>query len=718
MYLQRKSIALIFTVLFITIPLASCNQPIQINVACDSNDLIHAINTANSNSDTTKIVLDPNCTYPFITRDNTDGGHGGNALPIITTPILIDGNYAILKYDGIQQFRFFLISNTGGLRLDNLTLEGGYSIAVPDEILPGGGAIYITEGGSSTLNHVVFRDNYNLSNGGAILNRGTLIIDDDSVFENNSAELGGALFNAGGSDKTTSIYNTQFIGNNASDGGGAIYNLGPDSFVQIGSVEFKDNWTWFNGGAIYTDSGEMRIVNSLLQNNEAEHYSNPIGKGGAIYKADGEMFISGTTISSNSAILNGAGIYHAAGSLILNDCSIVSNIIYFHYDMANQAGYGDGGGIYNLGRLEIDSSTLRNNFAAVSSNPLSSEGGDGGGIYNGDLLIVTNSTFDDNYANRGGALCNTKTMTVLNGTFVMNNAKITGSGIFNDGSFSGINFSTFFLSLGYTSLGVIHQESGTFILKNSLISDNHSDNCHILGGTFTAMGDNYSNDTTCPGFTVTVPGTYLDTTGYADHGGPTKTVSITEFSAAYNHADCYTIAGDPVNRDQRGISRPQPSGSTCDIGAFELEIEGDDTSSADEQPTSAPTQEPTATSTSEPLVPMLFAPQNTTCRKGDSVEYEDAGYLLAGESAEVIGRNQAGTWLVIDNPDWDGICWILRAIVETEGDVDGTKVYIPAPLPTKTPVLGCLVQSPMVGGDPVCVVPCPDDAVPGDPCTP
>ncbi len=73
---------------------------------------------------------------------------------------------------------------------------------------------------------------------------------------------------------------------------------------------------------------------------------------------------------------------------------------------------------------------------------------------------------------------------------------------------------------------------------------------------------------------------------------------------------------------------------------------------------------------------------------------------------------------VINNPDWEGICWVLRAIVKTEGDVYGTKVYIPAPLPTKTPILGCLVQSPTRGGDPVCVVPCPIDAVPGDPCTP
>lgn len=146
----------------------------------------------------------------------------------------------------------------------------------------------------------------------------------------------------------------------------------------------------------------------------------------------------------------------------------------------------------------------------------------------------------------------------------------------------------------------------------------------------------------------------------------------------------------------------------CDIGAFEIEWNW---------PSEGPP--PTATPATEPETPMACAPQNTTCRQGDSSQYEALGYLMEGECAPVVGRNQAGTWLVIVNPDREGECWVLGDMVTTEGDVDTTEVrYAPA-LPTKTPtqLMGCMVQDTR-GGDPVCTVPCPGGATPGTPCTP
>jgi hypothetical protein len=59
-----------------------------------------SVNSANANPDSTKLVLAANCTYAFTGIDNQDGGHGGNALPLITTSITIKGNDAVLQRSG------------------------------------------------------------------------------------------------------------------------------------------------------------------------------------------------------------------------------------------------------------------------------------------------------------------------------------------------------------------------------------------------------------------------------------------------------------------------------------------------------------------------------------------------------------------------------------------------------------------------------------------
>ena len=579
MNVKGRTLAHLVALLLITACLASCNQPAEINVACDVSDLIQAINTANANPDSTKLVLAANCTYPFTAADNQDGGHGGNALPLITTRITIEGNDAILQRVSGPQYRFFLIT-TGSLRIDDLTLQDGYSIAMPDEVLRGGGAIYNDVYGTLTLNHVLFRNNRNLSYGGAILNLGVLIADDDCAFEDNSAELGGAIYNTGENDTPLTIYNTTFTGNRA-DSGGALYNIGPDTNILIGGVEFRANSANYDGGAIYSDGGQMRIADASFVGNTALHHADPIGRGGAIYKGDGEMSISDTKIEENSAYQQGGGIFNAADSLSLDHCQLYYNRLRYHSDAVSSygGGVGDGGGIYNLGDLEVESSTFGSNRATVGLYGFGTIGGNGGGIYNDGVAILTNSTLGSNSAMEGGGVYSTGILHILNCTFGENKAVTTGSAIYNSGFSAIVEFSTFYHNtLGSTALSVVHLDAGTFTVKNSLLSDNYSSNCLVQGGTFNAVGDNLSGDTSCPGFTIQIPGYVLPSGGFSDHGGPTYTVSILSTSAAFNSADCYTSINETVTRDQRGVSRPQPSFSACDLGAFELETEGGMTS--------------------------------------------------------------------------------------------------------------------------------------------
>ena len=62
----------------------------------------------------------------------------------------------------------------------------------------------------------------------------------------------------------------------------------------------------------------------------------------------------------------------------------------------------------------------------------------------------------------------------------------------------------------------------------------------------------------------------LDPAGLADHGGPTKTIALTDSptNPAIDTGDAATCAAAPVNGlDQRGLPRTPP----CDRGAYEVQ---------------------------------------------------------------------------------------------------------------------------------------------------
>jgi hypothetical protein len=136
-----------------------------------------------------------------------------------------------------------------------------------------------------------------------------------------------------------------------------------------------------------------------------------------------------------------------------------------------------------------------------------------------------------------------------------------------------------------------------------------------------------------------------------------------------------------------------------------------------EVPTPTPMPTPTPTPTPTTCIPMATAFQNATCRFGPDQMYVELGYLLQGESAVVEGRDAAMTWWWIVNPDAAGHCWVWSGLVDVTCDPRGLPVIAAPPTPTPTDLPGCMVR-PLTGGAPICVVPCPEDAAPGDPCTP
>jgi hypothetical protein len=110
----------------------------------------------------------------------------------------------------------------------------------------------------------------------------------------------------------------------------------------------------------------------------------------------------------------------------------------------------------------------------------------------------------------------------------------------------------------------------------------------------------------------------------------------------------------------------------------EAETEPEEEESAETAPTSTP--EPTEEACTTPLITALM---NMTCRKGPDQAYEEAGYLLTGETAVPEGVSMDTFWYWIPNPDWLGYCFVAGNGVEAEC-VEGLPPIASPPLPTVT----------------------------------
>jgi CSLREA domain-containing protein len=108
--------------------------------------------------------------------------------------------------------------------------------------------------------------------------------------------------------------------------------------------------------------------------------------------------------------------------------------------------------------------------------------------------------------------------------------------------------------------------------------------------------------------------------------------------------------------------------------AFSIEQEVSEEPETDE----GESEEPVCTT------PLITAMMNLTCRKGPDQAYEEAGYLLQGETAIPEGVSMDTFWYWIPNPDWLGYCFVAGNGVQAEC-VDGLPPIAAPPLPTATP---------------------------------
>ena len=197
------------------------------------------------------------------------------------------------------------------------------------------------------------------TNGGAINNQGTLIIE-GGTFTGNKADNGGAICNR----SSLTIMGGVFENNTASVCGGAIWS---ESTAEIENAEIKNN-TGGDGGAIYlTEAANCTLKNVQINSNQTTEHG-----GGGITNY-GTLTLSYCEVKNNTATGSGGGIFN--GKTLNADNTVLSG---------NASG-DLGGGVCNYGssneNMRIATANLSN--CTISGNTAN----DGGGIYNCDDLM-------------------------------------------------------------------------------------------------------------------------------------------------------------------------------------------------------------------------------------------------------------------------------------------------------------------------------------------
>jgi uncharacterized repeat protein (TIGR01451 family) len=421
-------LALVLTMGIVSVPMAHADTII---VACNASDLITAINTANGNGEDDTIILETGCTYTLSSANAADpDGYGPVGLPPITSNIAIQGNGATITRSGSDPFRFFYVSDTGNLTLENLTLSNGLAQGGN-----GGQSRGCGGGGAAGI-------------GGAILNRGTLTVSGVTLTDNTAQggdgnNDGGPYWGGGGGgglggDGATST------GNPGGDGGGVNGGVGgPNINVPGGDATGPGGG---GGGAGYGGSfggaggfGGGGGGASAAGNDNGG--TGGFGGGGGGWQGSASStagFGGGDGVQWGGGGGGGFGgaIFNLTGTLTITNSTLTGNMAQGGNGLETSGneygggGSGYGGAVFNYnGTFTATNATIANNTVVAGTGDVGGDT-DGGGIYNyqdsggtasltlkNTILADTPSSNTDCYNNNG-----TVTGPASNRNLIENNA--------------------------------------------------------------------------------------------------------------------------------------------------------------------------------------------------------------------------------------------------------------------------------------------------------
>jgi hypothetical protein len=96
--------------------------------------------------------------------------------------------------------------------------------------------------------------------------------------------------------------------------------------------------------------------------------------------------------------------------------------------------------------------------------------------------------------------------------------------------------------------------------------------------------------------------------------------------------------------------------------------------------TQIPTETPTATPTPTYTILRGEVLMLANCRYGPGAPYLYKYALIEGSNLEIIGRNDLGTWILVQAIGGHNPCWVKASLMKIKGDVmDVAPTYIPLP---------------------------------------
>ena len=275
-------------------------------------------------------------------NNHTDGPNG---LPSITTKITIDGNNEIIERSGARfappRLRIFHVAPTGKLRLNELTVQGGFTADYFGDV---GAGIY--NKGTLTLSHCEVIDNHTVDSGsgGGIKNAETGRVQvRDTILANNSPD---AISNAGiayltratvdhdSGDGCGALYNREYMAirdsaiylNFQSVCAGGIRSSGESSRLAVINTTVTNNFDSINegGGIAVGNGGSAEIINSTIADNNADPWEE---RPGQITGLTGNVTLRNTIVYSKRPGGNCRGNVISMGHNISNDDSCNLNAL-------------------------------------------------------------------------------------------------------------------------------------------------------------------------------------------------------------------------------------------------------------------------------------------------------------------------------------------------------------------------------------------------------
>ncbi|SCK35932.1 hypothetical protein [Streptomyces sp. WMMB 322] len=269
--------------------------------------LVGAVNQSNATG--ASITLATGCTYVL-----TDPDNGENGLPLITGTVRITSNGATIQRSAgaTDDFRIFEVAESGTLSLTSTSVSGGKltstdgggilnsgtlrlaSGSVTDNEAGSGGGIYNQEGRLSLNQTTVENNEATDTYGGGIRNdAGTMTMSGGALRNNTAASDGGGLENYPTANAT--FTGTTVTGNTSGGLGGGIDNYDP-STLRVTSGTISNNQAEFGGG-IYNSDSTATLVGARVINNTA---TGGPGSGGGIYEDGGAVSLTGGEVTGNT----------------------------------------------------------------------------------------------------------------------------------------------------------------------------------------------------------------------------------------------------------------------------------------------------------------------------------------------------------------------------------------------------------------------------------